>query len=74
MQTPQREWLRGPLQEWVRDRTETALENVGGTWLDADRVRKELATFIDGQGDNSFFVWQWLSVSWLLEQTQVCLR
>jgi asparagine synthase (glutamine-hydrolysing) len=64
VQTPQREWLRGPLQPWVRDCVEAALA-AHPYWFDADAVRSALATYLSGAGDNSFFVWQWISAGLL---------
>ncbi|MGH9013060.1 MAG: asparagine synthase (glutamine-hydrolyzing) [Acidimicrobiia bacterium] len=63
VQTPQREWLRGPLRAWVTEQVELALEQHEGTWLRSDRVRPAVAAFLAGEGDNSFFVWQWLSLA-----------
>jgi asparagine synthase (glutamine-hydrolysing) len=60
LQTPQREWLRGPLREWATGQIERALES---GWLDADAVRREWRAYCAGEGDNSFFVWQWISLS-----------
>jgi len=65
LQTPQREWLRGPLHDWCTDRIEQALEAVGGAWLDEDRVRAEWGRYAAGAGDNSVFVWQWVSLGLL---------
>jgi asparagine synthase (glutamine-hydrolysing) len=66
VQTPQREWLRGPLREWAESEIESALESVGGTWLDATAVRTRWRRFCLGEGDNSHFVWQWISLALLL--------
>ena len=60
LQTPQREWLRGPLREWATGQIERALES---GWLDAEAVRREWRAYCAGEGDNSFFVWQWISLS-----------
>lgn len=61
MQTPQREWLRGELNEWANQKIEAALSGFAGPWLDERSVRSEWKNFSDGKGDNSFFVWQWVS-------------
>lgn len=62
--TPQREWLSGPLADWVGDQlASTEFRALGwfeGTQATAlfDRLRK-------GALDNSFPVWQWVSaISW----------
>jgi asparagine synthase (glutamine-hydrolysing) len=60
VQTPQREWLRGPLKPWVREQVEAAL-SAHPDWFDADALRLALTAYLCGAGDNSFFVWQWLS-------------
>ena len=62
VQTPQREWLRGPLREWASARIDDALEAHGGTWLDADAVQNAWRHYCDGEGSNSFFVWQWINM------------
>jgi len=65
VQTPQREWLRGPLKTWTEECIELALAAVGGQWLDADTVRSEWKAYQDSGSDNSFFIWQWISVAQL---------
>jgi asparagine synthase (glutamine-hydrolysing) len=62
LQTPQREWLRGPLQAWASECIENALDAYGGTWLDPDAVQHEWRAYRDGAGSNSFFVWQWINL------------
>ena len=65
LQTPQREWLRGPLREWAGALIEQALHQTGGAWLDAPAVRRAWQSYCAGQADNSFYIWQWLSVALL---------
>ena len=62
LQTPQREWLRGPLREWAESMIETSLSGPFGSYLDGPMVRKEAEAFFDGGFDNSFFIWQWISL------------
>ena len=64
LQTPQREWLRGPLRSWAEGEIERALE-VFPEWLDAGAVRREWRSYCAGEGDNSFFAWQWISLGLL---------
>jgi asparagine synthase (glutamine-hydrolysing) len=68
LQTPQREWLRGPLREWASAAIDHALAHVGGSWLDSRRVRAEWEHYLAGHGDNSVFLWQWINAGLLLEQ------
>jgi asparagine synthase (glutamine-hydrolysing) len=65
LQTPQREWLRGPLRRWAEGCIEEALAAHGGRWLDADAVTAAWRAYRRGAGDNSFFVWQWISLGLL---------
>lgn len=62
LQTPQREWLRAEVREWAESMIAAGLDAVGGEWLDADAVRAEWGRYVDGQYDNSVFVWQWVSL------------
>lgn len=62
VQTPQREWLRGPLREWVEScLSHPAVAQSG--WFNLDLLRKEWERYIEGESDNSFYVWQWISVA-----------
>lgn len=65
LQTPQREWLRGPLKDWATERIELALEEgPGADWLDARAVRESWHDYVERGSDNSFYVWQWISLAW----------
>jgi asparagine synthase (glutamine-hydrolysing) len=69
LQTPQREWLRGPLRGWTTAQLEAGLSAVGGEWLDRQRVRRAWSQYCAGTGEHSFFVWQWISAGMLLGPT-----
>jgi asparagine synthase (glutamine-hydrolysing) len=61
VQTPQREWFRGELQQWVRERIDTpSFWNRG--WVDRQKGREAMDAFFHGEGDNSFFLWQWINL------------
>ena len=62
VQTPQREWLRGPLREWAEDQIEAAISERGGTWLEPQAVRAAWRDYVKRGADNSFFLWQWISL------------
>ena len=62
VQTPQREWLRGPLRDWTEAQVGVALQQVGGRWLDAAAVRQRWQRYQAEGGDNSFFLWQWINL------------
>lgn len=70
LQTPQREWLRGPLNEWAHDLIKQALIHYGGVWLDEDAVWREWARYQRGQSDNSFYIWQWITLGLLATFSQ----
>ncbi len=76
VQTPQREWLRGPLRDWV----ESCLSDPGiqqSGWFDAGRLGKAWEGYLNGESDTSFQVWQWISVALnqrLIESLRACQR
>ncbi len=63
LQTPQREWLGGPLKDWATGQIETAITRLNGTWLDGAAVRSAWQKFCAGEHENSFYVWQWISLA-----------
>ncbi len=63
LQTPQREWLRGPLQAWADGQIETMLAGPQRHWFHADQVRVAWQRYGAGESDNSFYVWQWISLA-----------
>jgi asparagine synthase (glutamine-hydrolysing) len=68
LQTPQREWLRGELREWADSCIKDACRNFGGAWLNEKSVKREWHNFCQGASDNSFYVWQWISLSLMIQQ------
>jgi len=62
VQTPQREWLAGPLASWASDQIEAALSGWGAEWLDAQAVRRHWQDYQAQAADNSFPIWQWISL------------
>ncbi len=68
VQTPQREWLRGPLKDWVEGQLQTVLTQFGGSWLDASAVRNAWQRYQAEGADNSFFLWQWINLGLVLQQ------
>ena len=63
LQTPQREWLRGPLRGWATELIEEAVSGPAGSWFRPQAVKTEWTRFCEGQSDNSFYVWQWISLA-----------
>ncbi len=66
LQTPQREWLRGPLRAWAADCITAALAGYSA-WLDRDAVWSAWTAYAAGAGDNSFYVWQWINLGLLAQ-------
>ena len=62
VQTPQREWFRGPLAGWVREQLDRPeFWQLG--WVDRNAALAALDRFLAGDGNNSFFIWQWINLS-----------
>ena len=59
LQTPQREWLSNELSNYVEGNLKK-LEN--HPWFNFEKLIKEWELYKRGNNDNSFFIWQWLSV------------
>ena len=63
--TPQREWIRGPLRERIADLIASPAFRTNG-FFDPAEVDRAFAAYLDGEGDNAFFIWQWINVdAWL---------
>ena len=65
VQTPQREWFRYELKEWIYHTLKNSyIWDLG--LLDRDKSYEKLNNYMDGIGDNSMFIWQWLDLDlWL---------
>ena len=59
MQTPQREWLRNELKDWVHDQLDLAKKT---GWFNQKEMDKAVKAFYNEEVDNSFYIWQWVSV------------
>jgi asparagine synthase (glutamine-hydrolysing) len=66
VQTPQREWLAGPLREWAQGCIETAFSEFRGAWFN-DNLPSAWQAYCDGVNTNSFYVWQWISLGLTLQ-------
>ena len=63
VQSSQREWLAN---EW-RPTVESVLSSNSFRdrgWFDVDKTKKAYQAYLDGDSDNSFFIWQWLNLEW----------
>ena len=60
MQTPQREWLTENLLDWVEA---SVLSLKDHHWFDGNALEAEWEAFKVSEKDNTFFLWQWLSLA-----------
>ena len=67
LQTPQREWLGNELSSFVEKQIETILDSSMRTWFDTDALWKEWHHYKNGDQDNAFYIWQWVSVGMMIE-------
>ena len=67
VQTPQREWFRNELKSWVRERIDRPAFWQRG-WVEPTAGRRAMEAFFRGEGDNSFFLWQWINLELWAEQ------
>lgn len=67
LQTPQREWLAEDLKDWVTGAIESLKDN---PWFDYEKLKKEWSTYINGDQDSSFHIWQWVNTSLLVSSPQ----
>ncbi|NPV85836.1 MAG: asparagine synthase (glutamine-hydrolyzing) [Anaerolineae bacterium] len=61
VQTPQREWFRNQLRDWVREQIDTKSFWERG-WVERKAGLSAMQAFFNGEGDNSFFLWQWINL------------
>jgi asparagine synthase (glutamine-hydrolysing) len=60
LQTPQREWIGGPLADFVEERISKLKCS---PWFEKNILEQEWSNYKNGQNDNSFFIWQWINSS-----------
>jgi asparagine synthase (glutamine-hydrolysing) len=63
--TPQREWMKGPLKKEIEHLlSSSSFKDLSVFDVDACRIAFE--EFCQGNGDNAFFIWQWINLnSWV---------
>lgn len=59
LQTPQREWLTEDLITWVEKNIKDLEDH---PWINKSALQEAWHTFKQSDKDNTFFLWQWLSV------------
>lgn len=66
LQTPQREWLAGPLRGWVSDLIASERLKAAG-WFDPKLLQREYDAYVSERPDSSYHVWQWISAALFLD-------
>jgi asparagine synthase (glutamine-hydrolysing) len=66
LQTPQREWLRNELKEFVNLQLSKINSSEYKTWFDKLALQQEWKNYLNGDNDSSFHIWQWVNTSILL--------
>ena len=64
LQTPQREWLAGPLLGWAEEKISSLAEL---PWIDTKELNSQWRQFVKHGDDNTFYIWQWISLACMLE-------
>lgn len=65
LQTPQREWLGGPLASWVEEKIEFLKANID--WFDPKSLDVIWKEYKNGNQENSFYIWQWVNTAEVLQ-------
>ncbi|WP_100629585.1 asparagine synthase (glutamine-hydrolyzing) [Algoriphagus formosus] len=65
LQTPQREWLGGPLASWVEEKIEFLKANID--WFDSESLDVIWKEYKNGNQENSFYIWQWVNTAEVLQ-------
>ena len=68
LQTPQREWLGNELSEYVESKIENLKNSDFSLWFNIDELSNEWQKYKDGDNDSSFHIWQWISLSNLIQR------
>jgi len=67
LQTPQREWLGNELASFVDEQLERIASSEIRKWFNIDEMHREWKAYKNGEQDNAFYIWQWISVGMMIE-------
>ncbi len=70
LQTPQREWLGNELKEFVNLQIDKINATDTQNWFDKKALKQEWKSYLNGNNDSSFHIWQWVSLGLLLDKDQ----
>ena len=71
LQTPQREWLGNDLEKFVTDLLENISKSEFSSWFDIEKLNEEWLNYLDGDNQSSFHIWQWISLSMCINNTDM---
>ncbi len=60
LQTPQREWIAGDLNELMSEKINAFASN---PFVNKQKILKLWTDYLSGNSDNSFYVWQWVNAN-----------
>ena len=63
LQTPQREWLFDQLRDLSKSSIQKIIESECGNMFDIDEFKKQTNRFLTGDNENSFLIWQCISLA-----------
>ena len=65
LQTPQREWLKEELKEFVQEQLDCMRKSPHSDWFDHPEIDREWQKYLRGENHSSFHLWQWINYSLL---------
>ncbi len=66
LQTPQREWLGDDLKDYIDEQLALIEHSKYASWFDMQALKKEWKSYLEGDNESSFHIWQWISLSNLI--------
>lgn len=68
LQTPQREWLGNELTSFVQEQIDVIGSSPFSSWFKMDEISSEWKVYQNGEQDNAFYIWQWVSLGLMIER------
>lgn len=60
LQTPQREWIANELKALISEKINAFASN---SFVQKEEVLKSWSAYLNGNSDNSFYIWQWINLN-----------
>ena len=68
LQTPQREWMGNELRKFVQSNLERLKASEASEWFKIEELQKEWDSYLAGDNESSFHIWQWVNLVLLLPE------